>query len=185
MSNPTPDEIFGQVIVKTKYLPTKTVTKSSAKVDESVKTIEDRVRNWQEILNNWRIAIIQNEQAIIILCIIFGIVYSYAINECTGNLNFPIYVYVLTGIIVALFSLLLITEGSLPLLVLVKFAVSIALGHYAMMWVIAVDGHTWEFFVVYVCRYPMTWESIAVYIVGGGCGYISAKFEEIKAGENI
>ena len=91
----------------------------------------------------------------------------------------------MSGIIIISWSLLLITEGSLPLVVLVKFGVSIAAGHVAMMWIIAIDGHTWGLLTTDVCRYPLTTDSFMVWLVGGGSGYIAAKFEEIKMGKKL
>ena len=184
MENETPADVFRQINEDSEpNLPARqTVTKSSATVGEGVKTVEDRVRNWQIFINDWRISIIQKEDPIIIFCIILGGFYSWAVNECTGNFNVPFYAYVMSAIIIGFGALLLITEGSLPLVVLVKFAVAIALGHTGMMWAIAVDGHSFHFFTIEVCRYPLTTESFMVYLLGGGSGYIVAKFEEIRAG---
>lgn len=178
----TPEEIFSQIEGEKQNLPAKrTVTQSSARIDESVSTVADKVEYWQEHINYWRKTITQNESVIIISCILFGLLYSYAINECTGNLGFPIYAYVLVGFIVIALSLLLIADGSLPLTVLVKFAVSIAFGHVMMMNIIAVDGHTFRWISTDVCRYPLTPDSIMVFVVGSGSGYLLAKFEEIRA----
>ena len=102
------------------------------------------------------------------------------INECSGNVNIPGYTYMLVAVIVSLLSLLLIAEGSLPLVLLIKFAVSVAAGHVSMMFLIAVDGHTWHIISTEVCRYPITSDSVMVFLVGGGVGYIFAKFEEIR-----
>ena len=180
-----PEDIFEQVHEGTgSNLPAKqsnrNITKSSIRIDESVQTIEDKVTYWQELINHWRITIIQNERVIIIFCIVFGFFYSYAINECTGNIHIPAYSYVMIASIIVLLSLLLITEGALPLVVLVKFAISVAGGHVSMMLLIAADGHTWNLFTTAVCRYPISSDSIMVYLVGGGSGYIFAKFEEIR-----
>lgn len=183
-----PEDVFEQIFDDSKTtLPVqqKLLTPSTAKLDDGVKTVEDRVLYWQKMINHWRITIAQNEQVIIIFCIIFGLAYSYAINECTGNFNLPVYVYAMSIGLVFMASLLLIAEGGLPLLVLVKFGVSIATGHVAMMFLIAVDGHYWKLFVTDVCRYPVTTDSIMVFIVGGGAGYIFAKFEEIRSAGGI
>jgi len=184
----SPEEIFSQVEKgSSPNLPAKrqTVTQSSAKVDEGVQSIEGKVIQWQQHINHWRLAITQNEQTIIMFCVIFGACYSYAINECTGNLNFPVYAYVTTIITIVSIFLLLIAPDELPLVTLVKFAVSIALGHVSMMTLIAVDGHTWHLFTTDTCRYPVTTDSIMVFLVGGGAGYIFAKFEEIREGKKL
>ncbi|MCK5612203.1 hypothetical protein KAR91_60590 [Candidatus Pacearchaeota archaeon] len=182
MSEARPEDILGNESYQGNNLPAKRpVTNSSAKIDESVSSVAEKVEYWQNYINYWRKTITQNESVIIIFCILFGLVYSYAINECTGNLGFPVYAYVLVGFIVAALSLLLIADGSLPLTVLVKFAVSVAFGHILMMNIIAVDGHTFRVLSTYVCRYPLTPDSIMVYIFGGGSGYLLAKFEEIRA----
>ena len=182
MNEARPEDILGDEFPQGNNLPARRpVTNSSAKIDESVSSVAEKVEYWQNYINYWRKTITQNESVIIISCILFGIVYSYAINECTGNLGFPVYAYVLVGFIVASLSLLLIADGSLPLTVLVKFAVSVAFGHVLMMNMIAVDGHTFRWLATDVCRYPLTPDSIMVYIVGGGSGYLLAKFEEIRA----
>jgi hypothetical protein len=182
----SPEDIFSQIEKgSSPNLPAnrQTVTQSSKKVDEGVKTVEDKVIQWQQHINHWRLAITQNEQIIVVFCVLFGICYSYAINECTGNFHFPVYAYVTTIITIVSVSLLLIAPGELPLVTLVKFAVSIAFGHVAMMTLIAVDGHTWHWFTTDTCRYPITTDSIMVALVGAGAGYMFAKFEEIREGK--
>ena len=183
MSEARPEDILGGNSHQEGNLPAKrnVTTNTSAKVDESVSSVADKVEYWQEYINYWRKTITHNESVIIISCILFGLVYSWAINECTGNLGFPIYAYVLVGFIVIALSLLLIADGSLPLTVLVKFAVSVAFGHVLMMNIIAVDGHTFRILSTYVCRYPLTPDSAMVFILGSGSGYLLAKFEEIRA----
>lgn len=178
-----PEDLFDQLFEgKSSNLPApRKYTKTTERVDKSIRTVEDRLMYWQTLLNNWRIAISQNEQIITVGCILFGLLYSFAINECTGNFEFPIYVYVLVGIIVIVTSLLLIAEGGLPLLTIVQFGVSLAFGHVSMMFLVAVDGHYWQLFTTDVCRYPVTTDSAMVFIVGGGAGYMFAKFEEIRA----
>ena len=182
MSKDSPEDIFNQVNGEVgTNLPAEedynTITATSAKIDDKVRTIEGIAQYWQDILNDWRKMITQNEQAIILMCIVLGFIYSFAVNECTGNLDVPVYAYAMSAIIVFLVSLLLIAERSLPLLVLIKFAVSWAAGHLAMMYLIAADGHSWMIFTDNVCRYPVTTDSIMVYSFGVGSGIIIATFK--------
>ena len=181
MSNENLEDVFQQVDGETD-LPVEQdhknkITAKSVKIDNKVRTIEGITQYWQDILNNWRKTITQNEQIIIIMCIFIGIIYSYAVNKCTGNINVPPYAYVMSGIIIVLISLLLIAERSLPLLVLIKFAVSVAGGHLAMMYLVAVDGHGWGLFTDAVCRYPVTTNTIMAYIFGVGSGIIASNFK--------
>jgi hypothetical protein len=177
MNTQKPEDIFDQVYNKDQIPRNHSISVDveNGAVDGSVKSIDNKITLWQELANEWRKAIIQNENIIISFWILFGLIYSYAINECTGNFHVPTYVYVMAGIIIMLVSLLLITEGSLPLLVLVKFGVSIAFGHVSMMFLIAADGHTFKIFTTDVCRYPITTDSVMIYMVGVGTGYILAK----------
>lgn len=157
------------------------LTRTSEKIDSSVKTFEDRVISWQETINNWRIAITQNEQGIIIFYIIFGMAYAFAINECTGNLDFPWYAYFMMGIIVIMSSLLQIPEGALQLVTILKYAVSISLGHVCMMWIIAVDGHAFRILTTDVCRYPVASDFLMGVAIGGPIGFIVKTYEEIMS----
>lgn len=157
------------------------VTQSSAKVDESVKTIEDKVLYGQDVINEWRLSITQNERGITLFCMIIGILFSYAINRCTGNINIPSSVYVLSAAIVLFAALLLIADGALPLIVLVRFAVSAFFGHYFMMLIVAIDGHYFMWFATDVCRYPFNIDVTAGIIAGICIGYIAKSFEEIRA----
>lgn len=157
------------------------VTKSSVKVDENVKTIEDKVINSQNLINYWRIKITKNEKTITFFCVMIGILFSWAINRCTGNLNIPSSVYVLSAIIILVIALLLIAEEALALIVLVRFAVAMFLGHYFMMWLVAIDGRYFSWFASEVCRYPVSVDVTAGIVAGIFIGYIAKSFEEIRA----
>ena len=186
-----PEDIFNQVYGKEKSLPkkqyqqSKAITQSTVKVDEGIKTVEDRVINWQVILNNWRITIVQIEPVIIVICVVLGWLLSYTVNKCTGVFNPPWYVYMMAGVIVISWFFLLITEGVLSLIVLVKFITATAAGHYSMMWVIAVDGHTFKFFTMNVCKYPIASDIISGLFPGLIIGYIFKTFEESRAGKKL
>jgi hypothetical protein len=178
-----PEDIFNQVEGKSdvKYhseeVGKNTITATSSKIDEKVKTIEGKAQYWQDILNDWRKNITQNEQIIIITCFLIGAIYSYAVNKCTGNVDVPIYAYVMSGVIVIMMSFLLIADKSLPLLVLIKFAVSVAAGHLALMHLVAVDGHGWGWITSDVCRFPITTDKVLVWMFGIGCGVILTTFK--------
>lgn len=183
MSDTNPEDVFSQVEGESEIdLPVEQdfknkITAKSVKITDKVRTIEGISEYWQDILNNWRKAITQNEQIIIILCICIGIVYSYAVNKCTGNIDVPVYAYIMSGVIIVLISLLLIAEKSLPLLVLIKFGVSVAGGHLAMMYLVAADGHDWGLFTDAVCRYPVTTNTLLAYTFGVGSGIIISTFK--------
>lgn len=182
MKGETPEDIFSQIEGGTPNLPEKrAVTQSSARVDESVKTLEDKILSGQEIINEWRKKITQNEKAITIFCVLTGIIFSYAVNRCTGNLNIPPSVYALSVVVILSIALLLIADGSLPLVVLVRFAVSLFFGHYFFMWLVAVDGHSFRWLATDVCRYPVSVDLVMVFIAGSCAGYIGKSFEEIRA----
>ena len=83
-------------------------------------------------------------------------------------------------IIMVLSSLLLIADGSLPLVVILKFVSSFTVGHASMMILIAIDGHTWGLFTTDVCRYPVTTDAIMWVILGGSGGWILKSYEEIR-----
>ena len=181
----SPNDIFNQVYPGSSIEDGKEVvvsTKSgSPMLDEGVKSVEERLMTWQERVNDWRKKIIQNEQVITLICVLSGMVYSYAINECTGDLDIAWYVYLMASVIVALGSLLVISEGGLLLIVLVKFGLAMSIGHYAVMWLVAVDGHYWAAFTYETCRYPMTPDLISGFIVGVGSGFTLAKFRVTEA----
>lgn len=174
------EQVYGTTSSKKKEQGNNLITRSSEKLDDGVKSVEDRVYYWQDMINNWRITIMQNEQLIVSFCILWGLIFAYAINECTGNLNFPWYVYGLVVIIMVLCSLLLIADGSLPLVVILKFVSSFTVGHASMMILIAIDGHTWGLFTTDVCRYPVTTDAIMWIILGGSGGWILKSYEEIR-----
>ena len=75
----------------------------------------------------------------------------------------------------------MIADEALPLIILIKFIISAWLGHYGMMWIIALDGHTWQLFTSATCKYPISADLIFVFIVGSGVGYAGKTFEEIRA----
>ena len=181
----SPNDIFDQVHNGSKIEDKGkqvSVTSDSPKLDVGVKSVEDRLITWQERINDWRRKIIKNENIIIMFCVLTGAVFSYAINECTGDFDFPWYAYLMGFAIIALWSLLMITEGGLQLIVLIRFGVTLALGHYSMMWLVAIDGHSWHIFTFEICRYPMTQDLIAGFFVGIGSGFILAKFKIKEAG---
>lgn len=172
-----PSDINGQLFSNDHERKQVSVSASSPKLDEGVRTIENKVRTGQDLINEWRIRIVKNEQAIIISCLLFGVLIAYAVNECTGDFDFPGYAYWMAGVIVFLLSLLLISGGSLPLIILIKFATSMVSGHLAMMFLIAIDGHGFGFFTTDTCRYPVTFDSITGCLFGVGIGYIAATFK--------
>ncbi len=157
------------------------VTQSSVKVDEGVKTLEDKVIHSQAVINYWRAKITQNEKAITFFCVIISILFSWAVNRCTGNFNIPSSVYVLSAIIILVVALLLIADGALPLIVLVRFVVAAFAGHYFMMWIVSIDGHYFGWLTADVCRYPISVDVTAGVIAGIFIGYIAKSFEEIRA----
>jgi len=164
------DDLYDDIFSQKKNLPV------STKPNKNVKTVEEKVKLWQEIANRWRTTITQNEKVIVIFCMLAGFVYSYAVNECTGNFDVPIYVYAMAFGIVILCSLLLIAEKTLPLLVLVKFSAAAAFGHVAMMFLIVADGPI-GVFTVATCSSPVTIDSVMVWLFGSGTGYIAANFQ--------
>lgn len=145
-------------------------------VNKNVKTVEEKVKSWQERVNQWRTAITRNETIIIILCMISGVLYSYAVNECTGNFNVPIYAYIMAIGMGLLCSLLLIAEGSLPLLLIIKFSASVVFGHFVMMFLIVADGPI-GFFTIASCTNPITSDTVLSWIFGSFTGYIAAHFQ--------
>ncbi len=177
----TPEDIFSQIDGNKTNLPAKTVTQSSAKVDESVKTLEDKSTNAQEVINYWRKKIMQNEEVITFFCVIIGMYFSWAVNICTGNYDIPPSVYILSSVIVFVVALLLIAPGALPLIVIVRFAIFMFIGHYFMMWVVSIDGHSFRFLTSDVCRYPFSFDVMSGVIAGAFIGYIYKSFEEIRA----
>ncbi len=183
MDDKNPEDVFNQVEggseinVQESEVEKNTITATSVKIDEKVRSIEGLAQYWQDVLNDWRRTITQNEQAIIIMCIVIGSIYSYAVNKCTGNIDVPVYAYVMSGVIVILISLLLIADESLPLLVLIKFGVSVSGGHLSMMYLVAVDGHGLGLITSDVCRYPVTTDSILVWVFGVGCGIVIMSFK--------
>lgn len=185
MTDFTPEEIYEKIKINTDHLPAKipgqeNVTRSTERLDDSIRTIEDKIVHWQEIINNWRITILQNERAIIIFYALFGFIFAYAINECTGDLDFPLYAYILVGIIMMLMALLQIPEGGLRLIIILKYSISMMLGHYSMMMFIAIDGHTIRWFTTDVCRYPATSDFLMGIPVGGAIVFLAKSYEEIK-----
>ncbi len=179
MSEANPDDILGysqEVIPENRI-----VTQSSAKVDEGVKTLEDKVISWQDIINYWRGKITKNKGFITVFCVVIGMFFSWAVNRCTGNFDIPISVYVLSAVIVVTTALLLIADGALPLIVLVKFAVAAFAGHYFMMWIASIDGHYFQLFTTNTCRYPFSVDMGMVFAAGSCAGYIGKSFEEIRA----
>ena len=177
-----PSDILKQLGEETGVkLPAKTVTKSAAKVDESVSTIDDKVRGWQRTINHWRVVITQNERIIGVFCFIVGIMYSYSINECTRGIDFAWYVYFLFIALFVTLSALLIAEDELPFVVIVKFVASFTVGHFIMMFIIAVDGHSWMLISEKVCRYPATSDLAMGAVIGAFGGYLFKAFEEIRA----
>ncbi len=183
MTEETPEDIFSQVDGgKKSNLPAnRTVTQSSAKVDESVKTLEDKSTYIQEFINYWRGKIMQNERIITLFCVIIGMYFSWAVNICTGNFDIPLSVYILSGVIVFVVALLLIAPGALPLIVIVRFAIFMFFGHYCMMWLVAIDGRAFGLLTTDVCRYPISLDVTSGVIAGVFIGYIFKSFEEIRA----
>ncbi|MCP4753980.1 MAG: hypothetical protein GY866_24105, partial [Proteobacteria bacterium] len=162
------------------FIPAKKLSGVQQKASETVTTVDERVIKWQDVINQWRVTILQNETIINFVCLFAGIGYCYAINECTGQFEFPAIVYWLFGSLILTCCLLLISAGSMPLSVLVKFAVSGSVGHIGMMYLIALDGHYFQILAVAMCRYPATFEDLYKLAVGAGLGYLFAKYEETK-----
>ena len=178
----TPEEIFSQIEGgKQKLLERKTVTQSSARVDEGVRTLEDKVIGWQEIINYWRSEVARKQTGITSFCIILGCFFSLAVNRCTGNLDISPPVYALCAALLLAGGFLLIADGPLRLIVLVKFTAAAFFGHYLMMWVISIDGHTWGLFTSDICRYPISIDVSVGVVAGTLIGYIWKSFEEIRA----
>jgi len=113
--------------------------------------------------------------------VLVGMFFSWAVNRCTGNFDISTAVYILSALIVFVIALLLIAPGALPLKVLVGFATSAFIGHYAMMWLVAIDGHFFKWFTSDTCRYPFSVEMLMVFLGGACAGYIGKSFEEIRA----
>ncbi len=180
MSEARPEDILGYPLENTSQNKN-IVTQSSVRVDETVTTLEDKVTHIQAVINYWRAKITQNERVITLFCVITGILFSYAINKCTRNLDIPASVYWLSAALIISFALLLISDGSLPLIVLVRFAISVYFGHYFMMWVVSIDGHYFGWLTADVCRYPISVAVTAGVIAGIFIGYIAKSFEEIRA----
>lgn len=145
-------------------------------INKNVQTVEEKVKSWQTRANQWRTTITQNEKIILIFCMLSGLAYSYTVNECTGNFNVPVYVYIMAFGILILCSLLLIADKTLPLLVLIKFSAAVAFGHVAMMFLIVADGPI-GLFTIAACQTPITIDSVMVWLFGSGTGYIAANFQ--------
>lgn len=168
------DEVYGEGAKKrhqANIVPVD-VEKHAAKIDGGVRTIEEKLTYWQEIGNEWRKAIVQNEHLISAFWFLFGMIYSYAINKCTGSFVIPGIAYLLSGIILVLLVFLMISEESLPLLSLIKIGLYGAFGHIMMMTAVAVDGHTWNLFTSDVCRYPFSSDSLMIYMLGMASGIV-------------
>lgn len=179
MSEANPEDIL---INSHENLPeNRIVTQSSAKVDEGVKTLEDKAIYVQGVANYWREKILQNEKLITFFCVIIGVFFSWAVNRCTGDFNIQASVYILSSIIVFAFVLLLIAPGPLPLMIIVRFAVAAFIGHYFMMWIVSIDGHFFHYFATDTCRYPFSVDMGMVFLAGSCAGYIGKSFEEIRA----
>jgi len=185
MSDLKPEDVYDRLHGIQKNLlenkgDSKNITRTSAKLDDGIKTIEDKVIYWQERINSLRISVMQNEQFVILFCILLGIVLAYSINECTGNIDIPAYVYVLIFLNLVWLSLLMIPEGSLPFIAILKLVSAYTVGHAWMMLMIALDGHFFKWFVTDVCRYPFTKDTIMWVILGAIGGYAVKSIEEIK-----
>lgn len=147
----------------------------SPPVDEKILSVEGKLEKAQAKATEWQRMLIQNETIVSVICFISGVIYSFAVNECTGDYDFPWYAVFFAALSASLFYLLLIREGSLQLVILVKFASYFFLGHILLMFLVAIDSHSWKLFTVYTCKYPFTSDFFMGTALGAMGGFLGTK----------
>lgn len=145
-----------------------------------VKVVEDKITSFQEFATFWQRQFIQNEDAISVCCFGAGLIYSYAVNECTGDVNVPWYAYILGGVAAFLFWLLVIRESSLKLVVIIKFLTAFLFGHVFLMFAVALDSHYFGYFTFNVCRYPFGGNEVMWTSLGAMGGFLYAELSRSR-----
>jgi hypothetical protein len=149
-------------------------------VDGRILAVDEKLTKIQVFATKWQRQLVKNETLLSFVCFFLGVIYSYAINKCTGDFNVAWYTYVLAIGWGISFSLLLIREGSLPLSIIAKFILIFLVGHVSLMFFVAADSQTFHLFTVNVCRIPFGWNELTWWTLGLLSGYLIINLYRIK-----